>query len=141
MSQITLKDAIRDIERLKSDPNAPIIEVLRPWMTITGLTFKDALHLKMSDAVEGLVRVHDKLGEVLDVLDEDQLQEAACRCLHSITVYGEMISDGEITLRQGQTLVWDGSNWLYTTDARLRQRGSSKSYAEALAAVQEMLGD
>lgn len=140
MPQITMKDAIREIKTLAEDTNVPIIDVLRPWMVLTGLTFKDALHLTHHDAIEGLMRVYAKLAEVLDVLDDDQIQEAACRCLKNITVYGEMITDGEVALRHGQTISWDGSTWHYTTDPKLRQRGSSKSYAEALNAVREMLG-
>jgi hypothetical protein len=140
MPQITLKAAILEIAKLQENANVPIIDVLRPWMAITGLTFKDALHLTHQDAVEGLLRVHAKLAEVLDVLDEDQIQEAACRCLKDVTVYGEMITDGEVAVRQGQNISWDGSSWNYVVDPKMRQRGSSKSYATALGAVRELLG-
>jgi len=140
MPQITIKEAILEIKHLMEDVEVPIIDVLRPWMTITGLNFKDALHLTHQSALEGLRAVYQKLGEVLDVLDEDQLQEAACRCLKNITVYGEMIEDGDVAVRHGQTLSWDGSSWNYVTDPKLRQRGSSKSYREALKDIREMLG-
>jgi len=140
MPQITMKDAIREIKTLSEDTNVPIIDVLRPWMVITGLTFKDALHLTHHDAIEGLMRVYAKLAEVLDVLDDDQVQEAACRCLKRITVYGEMITDGTVAVRHGQNVEWDGASWLYTADPKLRQRGSTKSYREALAAVREIVG-
>ena len=140
MPQITLKEAIAEIGNLRESPNVPIIDVLRPWMAITGLTFKDALHLTHNDAIEGLLRVHTKLAEVLDVLDEDQIQEAACRCLKTVTVYGEMITDGTVAVRHGQNIAWDGSTWHYTADPKMRQRGSTKSYSEALAAVREAMG-
>jgi len=140
MSQITLKDAIVEIGNLREDTNVPIIDVLRPWMAITGLTFKDALHLTHYDAIQGLMRVYTKLGEVLDVLDEDQIQEAACRCLKTVTVYGEMITDGTVAVRHGQNIAWDGSTWHYTADPKMRQRGTTKSYTDALAAVREAMG-
>lgn len=140
MSQTTLKQAIIEISKLQEDSNVPIIDILRPWMAITGLTFKDALHLTHYDAIQGLMRVYAKLGEVLDVLDEDQIQEAACRCLKTVTVYGEMITDGTVAVRHGQNISWDGNNWLYTSDPKMRQRGQTKSYPEALAAVRELMG-
>jgi len=140
MSQITLKEAIQEVSKIKEGANLPIIDILRPWMAITGLTFKDALHLTHKDAVEGLMRVHTKLSEVLDVLDEDQIQEAACRCLKTVTVYGEMITDGTVAVRHGQNIAWDGTTWHYTADPKMRQRGTTKSYAEALGAVREMMG-
>lgn len=140
MPQITLKQAIQEIGDLREDTNVPIIDVLRPWMAITGLTFKDALHLTHHDTIKGLMRVHSKLAEVLDVLDEDQLQEMACRCLKTITVYGEMITDGTVAVRHGQNIAWDGATWHYTTDPKMRQRGSTKVYAEALAAVRDAMG-
>jgi len=140
MSQTTLKDAILEIRKLEDDTNVPIIDILRPWMAITGLTFKDALHLTPADAINGLIAVHKKLGEVLDVLDEDQLQEAACRCLKTVTVYGELITDGDVAVRHGQNIQWDGNTWVFITDPKMRQRGSSKSYSEALKIVREFIG-
>jgi hypothetical protein len=136
----TIKEAIASIKDLEEKTNAPLIDVLRPWMTITGLGFKDALHLVHQDLIKGLMRVHDKLGESLDIFDEDQLQEAACRCLGRVTVYGEMITDGDIAIRHGQNIEWDGATWVYIADAKMRQRGTSKSYPVALAAVREIVG-
>lgn len=136
----TIKDAIASLKTLDHETNAPIIDVLRPWMVITGLGFKDALHLVQQDVIEGLMRVHNKLGESLDIFDDDQLQEAACRCLGRVTVYGEMITDGETAIRHGQNIEWDGSTWVYIADAKMRQRGTSTSYPEALKAVREIVG-
>ena len=140
MPQITLKQAIVEIGNLRENTNVPIIDILRPWMAITGLTFKDALHLTHRDALDGLMRVYGKLGDVIDVLDEDQIQEAACRCLKTVTVYGEMITDGTVAVRHGQNIAWDGTTWHYTADPKMRQRGSTKVYAEALAAVRGAMG-
>ena len=139
MSQ-TVKESIASLKNLDPDTNAPLIDVLRPWMVITGLGFKDALHLVHKDLVEGLMRVFKKLGDSLDIFDEDQLQEAACRCLGRVTVYGEMIIDGDTGIRHGQNIEWDGSTWNYITDAKMRQRGTSKSYPEALKTVREIVG-
>jgi hypothetical protein len=136
----TVKDAIASIANIGHDTNSPLIDILRPWMTITGLGFKDALHLVHHDLIEGLMRVHNKLGESLDIFDEDQLQEAACRCLGRVTVYGEMITDGDIAIRHGQNIEWDGTTWVFISDPKMRMRGTSKSYPEALATVQKIVG-
>lgn len=141
MTQLSIKEAIQGIADLKEDTNIPMINIMRPWMIITDLSFKDAIHLTHRDMIAGLVRVHNKLGEVLDVLDEDQLRESACRCLKEVVVYGDEITDGEIAVRHSQRLSWDGSNWNYTADPKLRQRATSKSYIEALATVRELFGD
>lgn len=140
MTQVSIKEAINSLEALLDSAKVKLIDVLRPWMVITNLEFKDAVHLNYGAALEGLLNVHSKLKEMTDVLDDDQLQEAACRCLKDITVYGEDITDGEIAVRHSQKLSWDGNNWNYTADPKLRQRGTSKSYLEALAAVREMMG-
>lgn len=140
MTQELIRHAIESIGRLQQATNPPLIEVLRPWMVITGLTFKDALHVSYADLQGGLDAIHEKLNGVLDVLDEDQLQEAACRCLKTVTVYGEMMKDGDVAVRHGQNIEWDGNAWNYVTDPKLRQRGSSKSYAQAMTAVREMVG-
>jgi len=140
MSQ-TIKDAIASLRDLDQDTNAPLIDVLRPWMLVTGLGFKDALHLVHKDLIEGLMRVYKKLGDSIDIFDEDQLQEAACRCLGRVTVYGEMITDGDGDgIRHGQNIEWDGNTWNYIADAKMRLRGASKSYPEALKTVQEIVG-
>ena len=141
MTQISIKEAINSLEALLDSAKVKLIDVLRPWMVITNLEFEDAVHLNYGAALEGLLSVHSKLKEMTDVLDDDQLQEAACRCLKSIVVYGDDITDGEIAVRRSQRISWDGNNWNYTADPSLRQRGTSKSYLEALAAVREMMGD
>ena len=139
MSQTT-KEAIASLKNLDLDTRVPLIDMLRPWMLITGLGFKDALHLVHHDLVEGLMRVYQKLGESIDIFDNDQLQEAACRCLGRVTIFGEMITDGETAIRHGQNIEWDGSTWNYIADAKMRQRGTTKSYPEALKAVREIVG-
>jgi hypothetical protein len=135
-----IKDAIASIRDLREDANIPLIDLMRPWMTITGLGFQDAVHLTHQDLVAGLVRVHARLGDSLDIFDEDQLQEAACRCLKRVTVYGEMITDGELAVRHGQNIEWDGSTWVFISDPKLRMRETTMSYREALKAVQDRLG-
>lgn len=140
MSQITIKEAVREIQYLDGGCNHPLIRVMRPWMVITGLSLEDAIHLNYDETVRNLVLVHRKLGELLDILDEDQLQETACRCLKEIVVYGELVTDGDTAIRQRQVIAWDGDTWQYITDPKLRQRGSSKSYVTALADVREAMG-
>lgn len=140
MTQHSIKDAIASTRDLRERGRLPLLDVLRPWMAITGLGFKDALHLTHDDLVEGLVRVHARLGDSLDIFDEDQLQEAACRCLGSVTVYAEMITDGELAVRHGQNIEWDGGKWVYISDPKMRMRETASSYREALRAVREQLG-
>ena len=84
MTQISIKEAINSLEALLDSAKVKLIDVLRPWMVITNLEFEDAVHLNYEVAVKGLWNVHNKLKEMTDVLDDDQLQEAACRCLKSI---------------------------------------------------------
>lgn len=139
MTNMTTREAIAGLRHLHENVNVPIIELLRPWMIITGLDFKDAIHLTADDLVKQLLRVHAKLGDSLDLLDEDQLQEAACRCLKKITVYADPVDDGEVAVRHGQDVDWDGTSWVYITDPKLRMRESSKHYSEAIAAVRARL--
>jgi|GEM_PF-3769515 len=117
----------------------PLIKLLRPWLVITGLEFKDAVHLTSETLWAGYGAVSSKLGEVLDVLDDDQLREAACRCLGSVTVYGELIQEGDVAVHHGITISWTGSQWAHVTDPKLRLRETSDSFANALVAVSEIL--
>jgi len=140
MTDISIKNTIAGLRHLHENVNVPLIDLLRPWMVITNLDFKDGVHLTADDLVQKLLRVHAKLGDSLDLLDEDQLQEAACRCLKKITVYGELIEDGEIILKHGQDIEWDGSTWIFICDPKLRLRETSKLYLNALEAVKQRLG-
>lgn len=140
MPTITAKDAIARLGDLTAHTHLPLIQLLQPWMVITGLEFKDAVHLTHFSLLQKLVHVHSKLGDSLDILDEDQLREAACRCFKRITVYGDFIGDGDIVLRHGQDIDWDGSTWNFISDPKLRMRETSKLYVDALAAVKERTG-
>ena len=135
-----IKNTIAGLRHLHENINLPLIDLLRPWMVITGLEFKDGVHLTADSLVEKLLRVHAKLGDSLDLLDDDQLQEAACRCFKKITVYGELIEEGDIVLKHGQDIEWDGSTWIFISDPKLRMRETSKLYLNALEAVKQRLG-
>lgn len=137
---MTLKETIAGLKHLHENINVPLIELLRPWMIITGLEFKDGVHLTADDLVQKLLRVYAKLGDSLDLLDEDQLREAACRCLKKVTVYGELVEDGGIVLKHGQDIEWEGSTWVFISDPKLRLRETSKFYEHALEAVKQRLG-
>lgn len=139
MTDTPLKDTIAGLRWLSENINVPLIQLLRPWMVITGLEFQDGVHLTADQLVNSLLRVYGKLGDSLDLLDEDQLQEAACRCLKKITVYGEMI-DSSVAAQQKQDVEWDGSTWVFIADPKMRLRETSKSYVQALGAVKERLG-
>jgi hypothetical protein len=122
-----------------SAEKTPLIKLLRPWLVITGLDFKDAVHLTSDALWSAYQSINTKLGEVIDVLDDDQLREAACRCLGSVTVYGEMIQEGDVAVHHGITISWTGNRWAYVTDSKLRLRETSSSFVEGLAAINEAL--
>lgn len=134
--QISIKDAIASIPSLKED-TSPMIDFMRAWMIITGLDFKDVVHLSHKELVQGLGRVSSKLSDSVDIFDDDQLQEAACRCLGKITVYGDPVGEGDIVLSHGQDVSWDGSTWNYVSDPKMRLRETSKHYLNAIAAVKD----
>lgn len=133
-----LRDTVRQIGQLNDAK--PLIDFLRCWMDITDLDFKDAIHLSYPDLLDALRRVSTKLSDSVDLFDEDQLQEAACRCLKSITVYGDMITDRDVAVRQSQRIEWDGTAWHYMGDPTLRKRAEASSYRDALEAVKQSLG-
>jgi hypothetical protein len=137
---MSIKESIAGLKPLHENINVPLIELLRPWMIIAGLEFKDGVHLTADDLVQKLLRVYAKLGDSLDLLDEDQLREAACRCLKKITVYGDFIEDGDIVFKHGQDIEWDGSTWVFISDPKLRLRETSKLYEHALDAIKQRLG-
>ena len=142
----SIKQTIREISALftgqasvNRDPSAtttPLIDLMRPWLVITGLDFKDVVHLSSGEMWSALERVHAKVGGILDVLDDDQLRETACRMIGSVTLHEEdpVVEDG-VVLHGGTTISWDGSAWQYVSDPKLRMRDSTKTYAEALSAV------
>jgi len=137
MSQVTIKQAISHIGDLKED--SPLLDVLRPWMIITGLELKDAIHVNFIQMLQGLKHIYAKLGPVVDVMEEDQLQEASCRYLGTITVYGDFIEEGGLALQQSQRITWQNGKWHFTADPSLRQRGESSVYLDALKQVKEGL--
>jgi hypothetical protein len=141
-----IKQTIRDIGRLterrsdmddfKAMATVPLIDMMRPWLVITNLDFKDVVHVSVEEIWSALCRVHDKLGGILDVLEEDQMRETACRMIASVTVRdADPVVDGDILLHCGTTISWDGGSWQYVSDPKLRMRASAKTYAEALEAV------
>jgi hypothetical protein len=139
MPQTNIKDAIAGLRDIPEDSKVPLIDLMRPWMAITGLEFKDVVHLTAQDLGTKLRAIHTKFGDSLDLFDEDQLREAACRCMQKVTVYGELIKDGDVAVRQSQDMIWDGTTWTFVVDPRMRLRQTSKSYVESLAAVKEQL--
>lgn len=144
MTQDTeLKQAIAGLGQMLEGTAAttPLIKLLRPWLVITGLEFKDAVHLTSDTLWTAYGAISSKLGEVLDVLDDDQLREAACRCLGNVTVYGDLIEEGDVALHHGITISWSGTQWAYVTDPKLRLRETSSSFVNALAAVNQMLSE
>lgn len=148
-----IKQAIREIHGLierrtgdgvdvKGMAGTSLIDMMRPWLVITGLDFKDVVHLTVEDLWTALGRIHDKLGGIIDVLDGDQLREAACRVIGSVTVHSdEPVAEDGVVIHSGLTVSWDGGAWQYVTDPKMRLRESAGTYAEALAAVRRMLGE
>lgn len=135
----TVQQAISSIKHLQENTNVPLIDLLRPWMVITGLDFKDAIHLTHMQLTNGLCRIYNRLGDSLDIFDGDQLQEAACRCLQTVTVYGEPLQEEDTAVAVGQTIQWDGSRWIFISDPKMRLRESAPSYKEALEQVKKQI--
>ena len=141
MSQ-TIKTTITGLKSLKLGTGAgkePLINLIRPWMIITDLELMDAIHLNVEELQGQLSSIRDSLMDVIDIVDEDQLQEAACRKIKSMNVYADMIPDQDVAERAKLTINWDGSKWLYITDPKLRMTESSSSYKAARDAVFNML--
>lgn len=133
-----IKNAVLSIQALNE--KSGLIDYLRPWLVITDLELQDALALSFDDLREGLERIYSKLSDSCDIFDEDQLQEAACRCLGTIVMQGELMEDAEVRHRTSFKAEWNGNHWFYITDPRLRQRVETKSYAEVRRAGLEYLG-
>lgn len=138
-----IKTTIKSLKALKLGPDVqqePLINLIRPWMIITDLELIDAIHLDVESLQNQLSDIRDSLKDVIDIVDEDQLQEAACRKLKTVHIYGDMIQDEDIAERAKLTINWDGGKWVYITDPKLRMTESSNSYLEAKEAVCQMLG-
>ena len=131
---------IKNLLDEKKPEDVPLVDLLRVWMVITDLEIMDAMHLSVSELGEHLISIHEKLSGILDVVDEDQLQEAACRQIGKINIYGDFIQEGEVAERMKLTVSWDGGKWLYITDPKLRMTESCGNYKSAKNAIFEMLG-
>lgn len=129
---MTIRTAIASLKDLTPEATLPLIDVLRPWMLITGLDFKDAIHCTYQDLVTSLCLVYEKLGDSVDIFDEDALQEAACRCLKKITLFGEPMKEGFVQVTPSIDVVWDGNSWIFITDPKMRSQGMASRYKEAL---------
>lgn len=135
-----MKQAVRSIgPMLEKKSLATFLDVFRPWLTLTDLDIMDVLHVPHGLLSNKLERVHTELSRLLDVLTDEQAQEAAVRILAPITVHAS-VSDPFDQRPSGATLVWDGANWLFVCDPRTRQRDTRATYREALAAVRRHLG-
>ena len=134
-----IKEAILSIANLGEGSSIRVI--MRPWMIITGLSCRDAVNMAMPQMLKGLKQAHEKLADSVDIFDEDQLQEAACRCLGEVTMYGDTLDEEDEYFAQEASfkMQWQGGSWHFCVDPRSRQRESSKSYHEALAAGREYL--
>lgn len=138
MTQFSVKTSIQNISQ-KRLADTPLITVLRYWMTITGLDFKDAIHVSFEEMSRDLENIHDRLASVVDVLDDDQAQEAACRLLEQIHIYSDDMDDEEVSARSRITVKWDGSAWQFICDPKLRLRESKPRFVDAREAVLKML--
>lgn len=140
-------DTIKGIETIVDGAgnvrsNVGLIDVLRPWLVLTGLEMHDFLHYSWERLTQPLSRVHAMLASVLGVLDEDQAQEAACRLLKEVSILGELIEDEGVAERLKIDIKWDDASksWLWLSDPKLRNRASAPRFVEARDAVLEMLG-
>lgn len=138
----SIKPIIQALTQIDLDnpESARLVDLFQPWLIITDLELKDVIHLSAGDLGANLRDIRDSLSGLTDVIDDDQLQEAACRKIKRIDIYGEYIEDATVAERQKVTLNWDGAKWMYVCDPKLRQQESCASYKGAKAAVFEMLG-
>lgn len=133
-----IKEAVLSIQNLTD--GSPLIRYLRPWLVITDLEFQDAVNVSFNHIKDGLRRVSEKLSGSVDIFDDDQLREAACRCLKEITLHGDIVEGPEGPYAASFKMEWKGDNWHYISDPRLRQKCASKSYGEVRKAGLEYLG-
>lgn len=145
MPQESIRTAIESIPEVVGDSDRitsaiSIQKLLKPWLIITGLELKDALHQTPDRLRDDLQTVYSGLRAVLGLLPEDQLQEAACRLLGTFEIYGEAISDGTFSIEQSCSISWDGNGWLFISDPKLRLRETAQTYQKAVAEVRKILG-
>jgi hypothetical protein len=131
----TIRDLIQHL--YSNDEEIRLLDYFQVWMEVTGLEFKDVLHLKPSSLQEGTARIAKRLGNSLDLFDNDQLQEAACRCLENIVVIGEPIVDNGVSVEKKDILSWDGNAWVCVIDPKMRIRENYPTFKQALAAVRK----
>lgn len=145
----SIKSTIASLEYLFEEgtlrTSTSLMDVLRPWLIITGLDVQDLLHKPWTELVAPLLRIHKKLPSVLSILDEDQAQEAACREIKSVDVFSDLNDDffEEVDLagRTKITVAWDDllEKWVWIGDPKLRIRETSRRFIEARDSVREML--
>lgn len=146
----SIKSTIANLEYLFEDDtlrtSASLMDVLGPWLILTGLEVHDLLHKSWGDLVAPLLRIHKKLASVLSILDADQAQEAACREIKSVDIFDALseallFEEIDFAERTKVTITWDeaSSKWVWIGDPKLRNRETSSRYVEARDAVREML--
>lgn len=145
MSQTTLQQALTSIESLPKAKAAevPLHDLIRPWLAITDLGIREALHITAEHLHRDLCAVHEGLASYLKVMgttpDPDELREAACRLIGQMEVLGDGFVDGDIEMRNKVPLKFEGGVWVYWSDPKLRMRQTKENFREALVEVREML--
>jgi len=145
MSQTTLQQALGSIESLptKKAPDVPLHDLIRPWLAITDLGIREALHITAEHLHRDLCAVHNGLASYLKVMgttpDPDELQEAACRLIGQMEVLGDGFVDGDISMQSKVPLKFEGGTWVYWSDPKMRMRQTKATFREALVEVREML--
>lgn len=114
-------------------------EMMHLWISITDLELKDVIHLTPAQTQRELTLVHEKLRDVVDILDGDQLQEAACRLIKNVKVHRDPLGDIDFSVESGVDLNWDGNRWRFVSDPKLRLQEGAATYREALGKIQDML--
>lgn len=139
MIQISIKETVQDLPRLldKDPETIALIHTIRPWMFITGLEFHHVILLPVKRLIGDLRKVSATIGAVVDVFDETQAQEAACRAIAKIDIITEVVIEGVVSQRV-QPLEWDGKTWHYFSDPVLHLKESAQSYVQARDAILRM---
>lgn len=137
-----IRDLVRSLKKLFDEPDkVRLRDVLHPWSVLGEVHGPGLLDYRWEDLVFLLKEVYSRLAPVLDVLDEDQTREAACRAIGKFVVFGPKTLDEETQLEVGLRflIAWENDAWVYYADPKTRIPSKCDTYVEARAEVAQLL--
>lgn len=146
MTQITIQQALSDFGFLhdqgKRVQDVPLKELLRPWLVVTGLEWREAVDCSVGQIWRDLQVANQGVSSYLKVMGEENpvdLREFSCRLIGRFTVMGEDIRDENVTATTRLTITFENGAWFYVSDTKLRLRDSRPTFSEALHEVRQIL--